>query len=174
MAAPEAAARSQRPDWEQPVGRMPASWPAPRPGPIDSAEPPSGARPLPIDSETILKWGGVGLVVLAVLCLSLAHVMARAGVEGPSQVAIAVSGQSLGSFDLHQPRQVRAAGARGETEIEIEAGRARIRSSRCPHEVCVRRGWISRPGQVSICVPNRVVLEIVGQKSASQVDGISR
>ncbi len=46
--------------------------------------------------------------------------------------------------------------------VEVKAGRVRVAESDCPHQLCVRRGWISRAGQVVVCVPNRVLIEIRG------------
>lgn len=43
-----------------------AAWPAPEPLPPVAATPSHGPTHLAVDSETILKWGGVGLVLLAV------------------------------------------------------------------------------------------------------------
>ncbi|HHV62586.1 MAG TPA: NusG domain II-containing protein [Firmicutes bacterium] len=46
--------------------------------------------------------------------------------------------------------------------LEIQDGKVRIAESNCPEQVCVRTGWISRPGQSIICVPNRVMVYIDG------------
>jgi len=32
--------------------------------------------------------------------------------------------------------------------------------SACPDKLCVRSGWISRPKESIVCLPNRVVIEI--------------
>lgn len=60
--------------------------------------------------------------------------------------------------------------------VEItEDGRARVRTSDCPDKVCVKTGWIEHPGEVIVCLPNRVVVEIRGSADASgpALDGIA-
>ncbi len=48
----------------------------------------------------------------------------------------------------------------GEMLIEIKEGRIRVRESDCPRKICVNTGWIKTPGQVIVCVPNKVLVEI--------------
>lgn len=49
--------------------------------------------------------------------------------------------------------------------VEFKAGRVRIVESDCPNQVCVRTGWVSRPGRSIICVPNKVLVELRGSRS---------
>ncbi len=51
-------------------------------------------------------------------------------------------------------------------EIEVKEGRIRVLKSDCPQKICVQTGWISKPGQTIICVPNKVLIEIVGISNA--------
>ncbi|NPV69035.1 MAG: NusG domain II-containing protein [Firmicutes bacterium] len=48
----------------------------------------------------------------------------------------------------------------GNSTFEISGGRVRMLSSDCPDKVCIRMGWAAQPGQVIVCLPNRVVLKV--------------
>jgi hypothetical protein len=48
----------------------------------------------------------------------------------------------------------------GQLEIELQGGRARIASSPCPGQDCVRQGWLANPGDMSVCVPSGVFIVI--------------
>jgi hypothetical protein len=60
----------------------------------------------------------------------------------------------------------------GRIELEIggtyqellvaENGRIRFEKADCPDQICVNTGWISRPGQVAVCVPAGVIVKITG------------
>jgi len=65
------------------------------------------------------------------------------------------------------------AGPLGPTVVEVRQGRARIVESRCA-EPSWHEGWLSRPGQWSACVPNRVVLEVLGGSEQERVDAETR
>jgi len=56
--------------------------------------------------------------------------------------------------------------------VSLENEKACISYSTCREQVCVHTGWVSRPGQSSVCLPNQVVVQIVGDNA--DFDGISR
>ena len=40
----------------------------------------------------------------------------------------------------------------------------------CPDKDCVNQGWISRPGQMIVCLPNRLVIKIESDKLTQEED----
>ena len=50
--------------------------------------------------------------------------------------------------------------------IEAENGRIRFREAACPDQVCVHTGWISKNGQIAVCLPEGVLIKITGGGSA--------
>jgi hypothetical protein len=48
----------------------------------------------------------------------------------------------------------------GKMLIEVKEGRIRVKKSDCPRKICVNTGWIKTPGQIIVCVPNKVLIEI--------------
>ena len=51
----------------------------------------------------------------------------------------------------------------GHNVIVLSGKSARMASADCHDQVCVRTGTLTRAGQVAVCLPNRVVLKIVGR-----------
>ena len=45
----------------------------------------------------------------------------------------------------------------------VKKGKIEVLHSNCPQGICKHQGWISRPGQSIVCVPNHVLIEIPGQ-----------
>lgn len=64
---------------------------------------------------------------------------------------------------LDQDRKLQVGGT--GVEVEVKGGKVRVAESDCPRRVCVRTGWISRPGQTIVCVPNRLLVEVAGGRS---------
>ncbi len=57
------------------------------------------------------------------------------------------------------------AGADVEAILEIlETGKVRVMESTCRDKICVRTGWIRRPGQAIVCLPNRIVVRLEGSE----------
>lgn len=56
--------------------------------------------------------------------------------------------------------------------IKIENGMVEIVDADCPDKICVKDGPISKPGEILVCLPHKVVVEIKGH-SKGEVDGLS-
>jgi hypothetical protein len=61
----------------------------------------------------------------------------------------------------------------GEMEISIENERARIASSPCPGQDCVRQGWLRKPGDMAVCVPSGVFIIISADNDSLSPDAVS-
>ena len=60
------------------------------------------------------------------------------------------------NFELEVP------GPLGLSKITIHNHQARIASDPSPRQYCVRQGWLKQAGEVAICLPNQVSLELSG------------
>lgn len=83
-----------------------------------------------------------------------------------SQFKIRQGNQIVGIFDLNQNRELHVKGALGESHISIQNGRVRFKQSPCNNQYCVHQGWLSQAGQVAICLPNQISLQLMGANSA--------
>ncbi|MCL2635176.1 MAG: NusG domain II-containing protein [Betaproteobacteria bacterium] len=72
-------------------------------------------------------------------------------------------GHVFAEVDLRTRRELEVAGPLGITRIAIEPGRARVVSDPGQRQYCVRQGWLTRAGEIAICAPNRVSLQIAGR-----------
>lgn len=104
--------------------------------------------------------------VLVILCST-----AVVGVSFPmfwqggmaERAIIRQEGRIFAEIDLRKRRQIEVGGPLGTTLILVEPGRARVVSDPGPRQYCVRQGWLMRPGEIAICAPNRVSLQIAGR-----------
>ncbi len=72
-------------------------------------------------------------------------------------------GKVFAEVDLKARKQFAVGGPLGTTLIAVEPGRARVVSDPSPRQYCVRQGWLMRPGEIAICAPNRVSVQIAGR-----------
>lgn len=82
------------------------------------------------------------------------------------RAVIWAGGERFAETDLRQRRQIDVPGPLGLTRIAIEPGRARVLSDPGPRQYCVHQGWLMRPGDIAICAPNQVSLQILGRTRA--------
>ena len=75
-------------------------------------------------------------------------------------------GQVFAEVDLGSRREVTVPGPLGTTLVAVEPGRARVVADPGPRQYCVRQGWLVRPGEIAICAPNHVSVQIAGRTRA--------
>lgn len=73
-------------------------------------------------------------------------------------------------FSLFENRVLNIVGPLGMSQIEIKDGQARFLSSPCKNQICVLAGWLKQSGQISVCLPNAVSLQVLGDE---QYDAIN-
>lgn len=92
--------------------------------------------------------------------------------SGQAERAIIRSGGKLfAEVDLARDQELVVPGHLGESRISIRDRRARVASDPSPRQYCVRQGWLSAPGEVAVCLPNQVSVELAG--STRRYDSLS-
>lgn len=89
--------------------------------------------------------------------------------ETGGKLKISVNNQVFGIYDLDENQEIMVS----DTNIcRIENGRAIMEYADCPDQVCVHASAISKNGQTIICMPNRVVLEVINGTDQNEIDTI--
>jgi hypothetical protein len=58
--------------------------------------------------------------------------------------------------------------------VEFKDGKVRVKEADCPNQVCVKTGWLSKPGQISVCAPNKLKVIVIGPSEwTDRVDTIT-
>jgi len=50
--------------------------------------------------------------------------------------------------------------------VAVDQRRVRVVSDPGPRQYCVRQGWLERAGEIAICAPNEVSVQVAGGKAA--------
>jgi hypothetical protein len=87
-------------------------------------------------------------------------------------VIVQVSGKEVFRTDLGKNSRFLIDGFIGKTEIEIKDHRVRILDSPCNKKLCVHDGWMEKPYEMIICMPNRVTVSLYSRKNP--IDAITR
>ena len=82
----------------------------------------------------------------------------------PEKAVVRRGGEVFAELDLARNRRLEVPGPLGATLIAVERGRVRVVSDPGPRQYCVRQGWLQRPGEIAICAPNQVSVQIVGSQ----------
>ncbi len=71
-------------------------------------------------------------------------------------------GKVFKEVPLSRDQQIEVPGPLGTSIITIKNRKARISSDPSPRQYCVRQGWLQQAGEIAICLPNEVSVELTG------------
>ncbi len=84
--------------------------------------------------------------------------------ELADKVIIRSGGKIFVEASLLQDRQIEVPGPLGTSLIAIQNRKARIVSDPSPRQYCVRQGWLEQAGEIALCLPNQVSVELTGRR----------
>ena len=86
---------------------------------------------------------------------------------GMAEKAIVKRGGAIfAELDLSRNRRLEVPGPLGLTTVVVDKRRVRVASDPGIHQYCVRQGWLERAGEIAICAPNEVSVQIQGGKES--------
>lgn len=111
----------------------------------------------------LIKPGDWLVMVLGLALAGFLFSQIRHGGEA-QQALIRKGGEVFAEVSLFQERRISVPGPLGVSMIAISGGAARIVQDPGPRQYCVRQGWLRHEGDVAVCLPNQVSVELVGRK----------
>ena len=79
-------------------------------------------------------------------------------------VRITVDGVVQGTYSLEKDNEIAITGDGWTNNLVIKNGYADMTEADCPDKICVNHVKISQVGESIVCLPHKVVVEIVGEK----------
>jgi len=109
----------------------------------------------------------IGVLVIAsflpVVIFYLQQDQGQAEEATEKSAIVRIDGKEVDRFSLNKENAVQKTyhPAEGKYNIvEVRDGQARVKEDNSPDQIAVRTGWISEPGETSICLPHKLVIEI--------------
>jgi hypothetical protein len=113
-------------------------------------------------------------VALVVAALIAPRILAGGDADRPRAI-VTVARREIASVPLNANEVTVVRGRVGEVRIQVQDGAVRILDAACPNRLCVLSGAKRRPGEVIACVPNEVLVRIVGGSPDPSVpDAVTR
>jgi len=73
-------------------------------------------------------------------------------------------GKIFREVPLLRDQRIEVPGPLGTSIISIEKRKARISSDPSARQYCVRQGWLQQAGEIALCLPNQVSVELTGSR----------
>ena len=116
--------------------------------------------------KDFLLGGGI-LAVALVLFL----VMRVTGSEAGNRIQVTVDGEVYGTYSLTEDQVIEVKEGDFYNRIRIEDGKAYMEEANCPDGYCERQGKISGGAQTIVCLPHKLVVEVLEADDTSRDSG---
>ncbi|MBI3480759.1 MAG: NusG domain II-containing protein [Nitrosomonadales bacterium] len=110
-----------------------------------------------------IKIGDWLTLLLGALCVALLTLKLWNG-DPADRAIIRGGGKIFSVVPLSRDQRIEVPGPLGTSIIAIQNHKARIASDPSPRQYCVRQGWLQQAGEIALCLPNQVSVELAGSK----------
>jgi len=120
------------------------------------------------------KYDKILIVFVVVISLFAMYIVKeRASNYNKKYVEITVDGEEHSKYvlDNNIDKEIEVITDKGYNIIQIQNGQVLVEESDCNNQLCVRKGVIEEPGEIIVCLPHKVVVQITG--SSEDLDSIS-
>lgn len=97
--------------------------------------------------------------VILIAIFALTYIMST---RNPgARVKISIDGEVVETFELSEDREHQVTTEKGKNVIMIKNGNVDVIEADCPDKICVKHTNIKNAGETIICLPHKLVIEIV-------------
>ncbi|MDF2886313.1 MAG: hypothetical protein K0R23_698 [Lacrimispora sp.] len=102
------------------------------------------------------------VIIIAISCVLL--LVNQIVFSKPARyLEITVDGVVVETLDLNRDTEILVNGYHGGTNrIVIESGKVHVSDATCPDKICIHQGTIEQTGESIVCLPNRMIAQIIG------------
>lgn len=115
------------------------------------------------------KYYAVLLAVLLIVCAALSVYLFQPGSDA-AYARITSDGEVKYTLSLAVDQQITVESERGTNVVTVKDGKIAVTQADCPDHYCMDRGFCSGGAQI-VCLPNRLVIEFVGEQAVDGVTG---
>lgn len=95
-----------------------------------------------------------------------------------AEVRVSVNNKEYGIYSLDKDQTITIGEDDWQNILVIKDGKANMTKADCPDKICVNHAAISKKGETIVCLPHKVVVEVINeagsQKNENQIDIISK
>ena len=94
-----------------------------------------------------------------------AFLVFKIGKTQGNSVEILSGGERIFSLKLTEDTERIIESKNGSNTLVIKDGKAYVTSASCPDKICAKHNAISRVGETIVCLPNELVIRVVGEEN---------
>ena len=110
-------------------------------------------------------------IIFILLIVVLSNIITGNVTGDYKYVVVSINGEERFKYNLDEDRTIELDKDKYETllgdmVIEIKDGKVRVSKEESPKNYCSKQGWVSSVATPIVCLPNSVVITIIGQNDS--------
>jgi hypothetical protein len=104
------------------------------------------------------------LILVLIVCAAAAFALIRLGQKPGKIVRVTVNDSLFGEYPLNHDKEIiiePGENPPGKNVLTIRDGQADMTQADCPDKICVNHKPISKAGETIVCLPHKVVVEVL-------------
>ncbi|MGB3367893.1 MAG: NusG domain II-containing protein [Acidaminobacteraceae bacterium] len=117
----------------------------------------------------------ISFYVIISIAISISSLLYIKKIDNPI-AEVTYDGQKILEVDLSENSIVKFEFATNIGYLEIKDEKVRIiemPKSICPQRICSKFNWINRQGDILVCLPNKLTVEIKASRVTNEIDALS-
>lgn len=128
-----------------------------------------------------MKRGDIWLIGIITIALSVVSILfiqdkiAADSYEGKIYARITIDREHYKTIELtEQEQMIELQTKRGSNVLRIADGGIQMIDADCPDDLCMLMGYKNKIGETIVCLPNRVLVEIIGEHGEeAEIDALA-
>jgi len=108
------------------------------------------------------------VIVIILIILIIYSVIRFTKVEGKTAI-VYYKDEVILNIDLSIDNEYIVDGELGDVVLEVENGKIRVKKENSPKNICSKEGFVGDSSRTLICLPNKIIVKIVGD---TEIDGV--
>lgn len=118
-----------------------------------------------------MKKKDICLILVFLMIAGLIYLLTRNG-EAGNQVRITLDGEEYGTYSLTEDQEIPVRTEYGYNIVQIEDGMVFMKDADCLDKYCIHQGKTNRKNQSIVCLPHKLMVEVVEASKDRSADGI--
>lgn len=108
------------------------------------------------------------LIILSIIVLCI-FIIINITKEDGSVAEVYYEDEKVLTIDLNMDKEYIVDGELGDVILEVKNKKIRVKEENSPKHICSKEGYIGDSSRTLICLPNKIIVKIVGE---TEVDGV--
>lgn len=105
------------------------------------------------------------LIIVLLLIIGLWLIITNFVKQDGEWAIVTYENKEILTISLNKDNVYTVKGANGDVVIEVHNHQIRVNEENSPYHYCSKQGYIAAKGESIICLPNKIVVKIVGESS---------